>query len=200
MGMTSLSSIPAAAALLVALAAPACAQTWFAQNAPGRAPAAQPPAARPAAPAPTEEQRQRVETVVFGGWTVTCREIPGGDAKKTCSAQFQAMDQNRQQVILSWIMGRTADGKLASVLQTPTGVQLAKGVQLKFGEGTPRKLDYVVCETRCEAMIVMDERFVREASAAQTATATIVAKAGQSINITMPLAGFDKAAAELGRP
>lgn len=137
----------------------------------------------------------RTETITYGNWTVTCREV-GGQAKRNCSAVMQAIDQNRKQVVLTWIFGHTPEGSLVTVLRTPTGVQLQRGVELKIADTAPRKLTYVNCDQQqCEATAPMDAVFVRDASGAQNATAVIVAKTGQTININMSLTGFDKAAA-----
>jgi invasion protein IalB len=109
---------------------------------------------------------------------------------------MQAVDQNRRQVVMAWIFGHTPEGALTTVLRTPTGVLLQRGVDLKLGDAAPRKLTYVNCDTQqCEATIPMDEAFVRDASAAQSAAAVIVAKTGQTITVTLPIAGFDKAVA-----
>jgi invasion protein IalB len=168
---------------------------------PAAAPAAAPAQAAPgasaqAAPAaPTQSQPVRTETITFTNWTVTCREV-GGATKRNCSAVMQAIDQNRRQVVMTWIFGHTPEGALTTVLRTPTGVLLQRGVDLKLGEAAPRKLTYVNCDTQqCEATIPMDNAFVKDASAAQSAAAVIVAKTGQTITVTLPIAGFDKAVA-----
>ena len=109
----------------------------------------------------------RTETITYNNWTVTCREV-GGQPKRNCSAVMQAVDQNRKQVVLTWIFGHTPEGALTTVLRTPTGVLIQRGVELRVGDTTPRKLNYVNCDQQqCEATLPMDEVFVRDASAAQ---------------------------------
>ena len=81
-------------------------------------------------------------------------------AKRTCTSVFPVVEQSRQQVVMTWIFGYTPEGVLTTVLQTPTGVQIPAGVELKLGQSLPRKLPYVNCDQqRCEATIAMDAAF-----------------------------------------
>jgi invasion protein IalB len=158
---------------------------------------AKPPAAAPHAPAAaTDQGPQRTETIVYDSWTVTCRE--GGNVKRTCSTTLQLIDQEKRQVLLSWIMGRTAEGTLMTFLQTPTGVQIQKGVELKVENSAIRKLNYILCEPgRCEASTAMDDSMVREVTAGSNATATIYATDGRGISFNIPIKGAGKAIAAL---
>jgi invasion protein IalB len=128
-----------------ALAQPASPQP--SRTAPARpAPQAQaappaPAAVAPAAPAqPAAPQPIRTEIVVHDGWTATCRDF--ADKKRTCTATLQVVQQQNNQVIFNWILGKNADNKLLSVLQTPTGVSIAPGVEVKLARGNPRKAAY----------------------------------------------------------
>jgi invasion protein IalB len=158
-----------------------------------------------AAPAPTSAPTPataaaRTETIVYDSWTVTCRDTVDKSSKKRCSASFQVIEQKQRQVLLTWIIGRTDSGVLMTLMQTPTGVQIQQGVDLKLGEGAVRKLNYVAClPQRCEASINMDEALIKEASSAGNAVATIYSTDGRNINFNMPIKGIDKALAALGR-
>ena len=159
-----------------------------------RPPAASPPSAAAEPAASTPEGPQRTETIVYDAWTVTCRDIVGGKAKRTCSAMLQVIDQEHRQVVFAWIIGRTAEGTLTTFLQTPTGVQIQRGVELKVENGAVRKLNYVACEPgRCEASTPMDDSMVKEIITGSKATATIYATDGRGINFNMPIAGASKA-------
>jgi invasion protein IalB len=161
-----------------------------------RPPAASPStaAAESAATPATPEGPQRTETIVYDAWTVTCRDIVGGKAKRSCSATLQVIDQEHRQVVFAWIIGRTPEGKLMTFLRTPTGVQIQPGVELKVENGAVRKLNYVACEPGvCEASTTMDDSMVKEVAAGTKATATIYATDGRGINFNMQIAGASKA-------
>src|SRR5262249_29602080 len=66
----------------------------------------------------------RTETTTFDNWTLTCRAPVDGSAPKTCYGDLKLIDKERQTTMLSWIVGRSAQGTLVSVLQTPTGVNI----------------------------------------------------------------------------
>jgi invasion protein IalB len=101
----------------------------------------------PATPAtPGATGPVRTETTTFDNWTLTCRAPVDGSAPKSCYGDLKLIDKDRQTTMLSWIVGRDPQGRLMSVLQTPTGVSIKPGVQLTFGAGTTRTLPYVLCE------------------------------------------------------
>jgi invasion protein IalB len=163
---------------------------------PGRQLAQAPAAAPPAAPS----LPQRTETITYDNWTVTCRDTIGGTAKKVCSAMLQIVDQKQKSVIFAWLIGRNAEGALLTVMQTPTGVLIQKGLELKVDNANVRRLNYSSCATEsCEASAVMDDGFNKEMIAGQTATATVYAVNGQGVNFNIPLKGIDKAIASIGR-
>lgn len=153
------------------------------------------------APAQTAPQPgpQRSETIVHDSWTTTC--IDHGDPKaKVCSATLQIIEKQNRQVLFAWVIGRT-NGVLTSFFQTPTGVQIQRGVDLKLGDFKPRNANYVICVTqRCEAAISMDGALVKEAmkSLDGNAVASITLVDGRTVNFTMPLKGLDKALAVVG--
>jgi invasion protein IalB len=172
---------------------------------PQRPPAAQ-PAAPAAAPAAAPTVPQRTETITYDAWTVTCRDPVTAGAKKACSAvlQLRVVQQNRQQVLGAWVLGKNNDGVLMSVLQTPqiqAGVLIQKGVDFKLGNAAPRKLSYVACTAqRCETSVQMDAAMVKDALAAANATITIYAANGRDVTLNIPsIKGVDKAIAAIGR-
>ena len=159
-----------------------------------QAPAAQPPA--PAAPATPV----RTETINYGSWTVTCREAIDKSSKRTCSGVLQMIDQQRRQVLLTWIIARDPQGLLRTVIQAPTGVLVQKGIELKLGKSPMRTVPYLACEPqRCEATMTMDDAMVKDSMASQEAIATIFATDGRGINFTLPITGVDKVFASIGK-
>jgi invasion protein IalB len=149
-----------------------------------------------AAAAPAQPQPVRTEIVPHDNWTVTCREF--ADRRRSCSAVLQVVQQQNNQVLFVWVLGKNNDGKLMSVLQTPTGVTLAPGVEVKLSRGSPRKAAFVNCDaSRCEATLDTDDAFVRDASGSDNVEATLYSNAGQGVKFTLPFKGFDKAVAAL---
>jgi invasion protein IalB len=167
----------------------------------------QPQRGKPAAPttstAPAQAPTvQRSETTQFNSWRVTCTETDVSK-RKACSAVLNGLDQNRR-TVLTWIMGRNNEGALVTVLQTPQtqlGLNIQKGVELKLGNGNPRKLDYMVCnQARCESVLPMDDAMTRELGSVTAASVTIYRADGQPITINLPsITGADKALSTIGR-
>jgi invasion protein IalB len=170
---------------------PSYAQT----NTPARAPAAKPPA-----PASTPTATQRTERTVFDAWTVTCSETVEKTSKKMCSAMLQMVEEKQQQVLLVWVIGRDNQGVMRTVIQSPTGIQIPKGVEIKFGVGPARTMAYTICTPKaCEASMAVDDAMARDATASQEATATIVLVDGRSVNFKIGIKGLDKALVALGK-
>jgi invasion protein IalB len=176
---------PAAPAQRAAPAQPGPSQAPAGPATGGQAPAAQ-----------TPPQPQRTEILNHDNWTVTCREFAEGRARRLCSASLQVINSNTKQVLFAWLIGTNNDNKLVSVVQTLPGVSITPGVELKLARGSPRKLPYVNCDpAHCEALILMDDSFIRDASATETAEALVIGKNGQGVQFKFPVKGFDKALA-----
>ena len=132
--------------------------------------------------------------MVQDNWTVTCRDF--ADKRHTCSATLQVVQQQSNQVLFVWILGKNVENKLMSVLQTPTGIVIAPGVDVKFARGPARRAIFVNCDpNRCEATLDMDDALVRDAAAGETAEATVTGTNGQNVKFNLPIKGFDKALA-----
>ncbi|MBB3809236.1 invasion associated locus B family protein [Pseudochelatococcus contaminans] len=138
------------------------------------------------AAAPTTPQR--VETTVYNAWTVTCRDLE--DKKNDCAAMLRVADKDSGNIVLVWVVGKDQANKLTSVIQTPTGVQLAPGVSLKVGSAAARKLAYTACSpNQCDATLPADAPFVKEVTAGAEATATITLIDGRTAEFKFPLDG-----------
>jgi invasion protein IalB len=191
----------ACAALLAMVAGGAAAQT---QRPPTPA---QPPAARAPAPAPAAQPEQRPaqlarsETTYFDNWQTTCQDFVNPQ-RRQCSALLQLLQTNQQNntanVVLTWAMTQ-GEGQINAVLQTPTGVSIAPGIDMKFGR-TARKIAYARCDTqRCEGDFAIDEALSKELSTAETAEVVITASQGNAVTFNIPLKGFDRAVQALRR-
>jgi invasion protein IalB len=166
-----------------------------AQNAPVANPAQQ-AAVTPAAPqVPT-----RTEILNFDGWTVTCTEFAEGARTKRCSALLQILQQNTGQVVFTWSVGLDERKQLIAVIQTPTGVAIPPGVELRIGKLPPQKIPFASCEpNRCVATMTVDGSLQREMTAAATAEAVVQAAQGNTVQFNIQMKGFDRAYAALTR-
>jgi invasion protein IalB len=166
--------------------------------APAPAPAGA-PAATPAAP-PPPKLPARTEILNFDSWVVTCNEFTEPKSR-TCSALLQIFQQNTKQVVFSWTVGLDNAKQVVTVLQTPTGVALPPGVELRLGKSPARKVPFASCDTgRCVATLIMDGTLLRDMAATPTAEAVIQGSQGNTVQFNIQMKGFDKAYAVVGRP
>ena len=160
------------------------------------------PANRPAEqanPPPPPPQPFRTEILNFDNWNVTCRDFAEGKRKHICFANLQIVQQNSGQVVFTWTIGYDDDNKLMMNIQTPTGVAIAPGVELKLAKGT-RTVPYTSCEQgNCIASAPMDAAATREIGASQNIEAVVHSTRGGAVNFTIPMKGYDKAFAALGK-
>jgi invasion protein IalB len=146
----------------------------------------------------------RTETITYDMWTVACRDTPEGGTRKACSAKLtiQAQQQNQRITVGNWIIGRNTEGGLVSVVQTPqldVGILITSGVEIKLGDGKPRKINFIACNPRlCESSMPMDDATIKETIAAANGAATISFRKGDGAAVTINLGsikGIDKAIA-----
>jgi invasion protein IalB len=157
---------------------------------------AQPQQEPPAAKIPI-----RTEISRFDGWIVTCNEFEGGSKTRGCSAQLQILQEKTNQPVFSWTVGLDDKKQLVSVLQTPTGVAIAPGVELRIGKIPARKIPFATCETtRCVAMTIVDAALLREMTTSPTAQAVVQGAQGNTVDFNIQMKGFDKAYATLSHP
>ena len=165
-----------------------------------RPPAQQQPLAQP----PTATGPIRTETITYDSWTVSCRDTPEAKTKKVCSAVLAMAAQQQNQLIKvgTWVIARTNEGALVTVVQTPQiniGVLIGKGVELTLDNGKPHHISYVNCNPQhCEALLTMDDAMIKESIAANNGPAVVKfwkTDGGEfSINI-QSIKGIDKAIA-----
>jgi invasion protein IalB len=172
-------------------------QTQPARPAPKPTPAPAPVQAAPSGPT-------RTETINYDNWTITCRDTADGKSKKVCVATMPMRVQQQNQLVTlgAWSILHNREGLLVSVVQTTQidiGVLIAKGVELKLGNGKSYKLSYVDCNPKfCESTLAMDEAVIREvvAGANDRASVTLWKTDGTEASITFnSIKGIDKAIA-----
>lgn len=171
---------------------PALAQDKTAPQAQVAAPA---PAAAATAAAPAPPPPQKTETINFDNWILTCREFLEGPKKRACGATVSLQKQDNNQTILVWTVQKNDAGQMLSTVQTPSGVAIAPGIDVKLEKATAHMaFDY--CEpNRCSGSLTLDKSFLKELTGAPKVTIVIQSSEGKSINFEFPIRGFDKALA-----
>jgi invasion protein IalB len=179
------------------------------RGSPGTPPAASAPAAPPAGPEPSPQAQaapaqavapipSRTEILNFDNWVVTCNEFAEKPKTRACSALLRIVQQNTNQTIFAWSLTMDNNKQMVSTLQTPTGVNIAPGVELRVGKVPPHKIAFASCDTGgCVATLLMDTNTLREMATAPAAEAVIQGSRGNNVQFNVPLKGFDKAYAAL---
>lgn len=139
--------------------------------------------------------------VVADNWTITCTETDQPNAKERCSAELKIVqtEDKTSRVVFTWVLG-AQDGKLLSVLSTPTGVLIAPGLQLKVGDKEIAKVGYTLCQPdRCQAIVPMDDTVIAALRDAVTSEVSIFATNGNGLKFNVNMKGFDKALAAVNK-
>lgn len=180
---------------LVALAFAA----WFAyqQGIANSRQAGNPAAATPPAPTATGNMQWETEGV-YGGWRVRC-PVPRAEGSH-CIAALGITQKDTGKTVMSWSMTIGKSGSPVALLETPTGVQLSSGIEIKLGEAPARKIPYLNClPTRCTAVTPMDAAFVKDMIATKQANIKIAVTNGRSLDFGLPLDGFAEALAAVSK-
>jgi invasion protein IalB len=155
--------------------------------------AGQAPAAAAQAPAPPQVPT-RIEILNFENWAVTCNEFADGPRSKRCSALLQILQQNTNQTVFSWTVALDERKQAVATMQTPTGVAIPPGIELRVGKFPAQKIPFASCDTgRCVATMTLDANLLREMTTSLTAEAVIQGSQGNTVQFNIQLRGFDKA-------
>jgi invasion protein IalB len=164
----------------------------FTQTQPAQQATPQPPVQSP------PPQPVRTEILKFDSWTATCHEFAEGARKRACTAQLQIQQSGSNQIVLTWVVLINDNKQLVSVMQTPTGVAIAPGVELKLEKAAPRKVAYESCDNgQCISTQILDNNLMRDLAAAPNVQVTIQAINGQQVNFNFPIKGIDRALTHL---
>ena len=162
-----------------------------------------PSSAPPVRPAP--EAPRRVETTQYKSWVVTCQESVGGSAKRNCLANLRLVNQD-QATVLNWEIGPDPQGHFVTAIHTASAlavkngdqvvvgpISIPYGIELRFGNGTVRRLSFATCgPQQCVAEGVIDDAFLKEATANTKATITVHTPNG-ALPFEIAINGIDKA-------
>ena len=175
-----------------------------AQTAKPAAPAEAPkPAAKASAATRAEPAKiRRAETIVDDNWTVTCTQTDQAESKRRCSAALKIAEADKsgaQRIVFTWVIGHQ-EGRLASAISVPSGVQIPPGMEIQIGDREVRKIGYSICmPDHCEALLPLEETVVKSLKAAPTTTITIRAVNGAEAKFTVNMKGFAQALADIGK-
>lgn len=154
------------------------------------------PAPQPAAPSTTTT----TTTSQHGGWTVTCT-VAGEPAQKTCSAQFRVVSkENNNALVLVWLLGRNAEGKLLAEFATPSDIQIKPGVAVSLDDTNIGAAEFVSCTSNqgCRAALELTPKLARDLKQAKKANVAITLLNGKLLQIGVEINGIEQALAELG--
>jgi invasion protein IalB len=142
----------------------------------------------------------RTEILNFENWAVTCNEFADSPKAKRCSALLQVLQQNTNQIVFTWTVALDDRKQLVAIMQTPTGVVIAPGVELRVGKSPSQKIPFASCDPgRCIATTTVDANLLREMTTSPTAEAVIQGSQGNTVQFNIQLKGFDRAYAVLSR-
>jgi invasion protein IalB len=159
------------------------------QQAPSQAPGGQP-----------QQIPTRTEIQYFENWIVTCNEFAGGPRTRVCSALLQVVQQETNQRVFAWSITMDNKKQLVMELQTPTGVAITPGVELRIAKTSFRKIPFIACDTSgCLASSPVDASMMRDMTASPTIEAVIQGRQGNIVEYNIEMKGFEKAMAVLSR-
>ncbi|HEY5305428.1 MAG TPA: invasion associated locus B family protein [Pseudolabrys sp.] len=171
-------------------------------------------AAQPKTKAPAPTKSERVETINYNAWVVTCRDTVGeASSTKTCVADLRVVGPTGHEVLLNWEIGFDKNHDLVTVFQVPLGIAVKKdnhvsggillknGLELKFDDAAPLRVGFTTCNAQfCEAVRLINEALFKQAAAATTASITTYATDGTPIPLSsLKIQGIDKAMAAVRR-
>lgn len=137
------------------------------------------------------------ETRVHGHWRVTCETVAAAQ-KPRCVGLLQAQKKETGQVVFAWRVGASADGRMVSSFVTLSGVAIKPGVELRLGAAPTRRVGFSTCEpTLCTANAVIDEAFLRDLTAVDTASIVVRGSNGKAMTLDLPISGIGEVLALL---
>lgn len=148
----------------------------------------------------------RTESKAVDAWQVNCN-FGKNNQKLGCSAILKITqkiaaktdkDKPQDSVVMLWQIGKGSDGRYVSSIQTPTGVLIKPGVQLKLASVHGVTLTYVACDSSaCTAGAVLDDNLLQQAKKAQTAEIVLQSIDGKAYTYSFSPKGIDKAILEI---
>ena len=134
----------------------------------------------------------------FGDWNLVCDTPPGARAEQ-CAMVQSVIAEDQQNVGLTVIVLKTADGKnrILRVL-APLGVLLPSGLGLTIDNTDVGRVGFVRCLANgCIAEVIMQDDLVAKLKAGSMATFIVFKTPEQGVGIPVTLKGFTKGVSQL---
>jgi len=141
---------------------------------------------------------QGAARATHGDWQIRCDTPPGAQSEQ-CALIQSVTAEDRQNVGLTVIVLKTADGKdqILRVL-APLGVLLPTGLGLKIDDTDVGRAQFIRClPNGCVAEVIIDAELVKKLEGGNLATFIIFQTPEEGIGIPMSLAGFTEGYAAL---
>ncbi len=146
----------------------------------------------------TAADAQGAVRATHGDWQIRCDTPPGAQTEQ-CALIQSVTAEDRQNVGLTVIVLKTADGKdqILRVL-APLGVLLPTGLGLKIDDDDVGRAQFIRClPNGCVAEVIIDAELVKKLESGNLATFIIFQTPEEGIGIPMSLAGFTEGYAAL---
>ena len=116
-----------------------------------------------------------------------------------CAAQLRIIRQGSTQVIVVLNVLVDEAGHPHLTVTTPTGVSIAKGVEMVVAGGLAHKLAFDTCDAnQCTASTPLDDKLAKDLQTGASADVTITAINGAAVKVGFAVKGFDKALPAMG--
>jgi invasion protein IalB len=126
-----------------------------------------------------------------GDWNLVCDTPPGARAEQ-CAMVQSVIAEDQQNVGLTVIVLKTADGKSRIIrVLAPLGVLLPSGLGLKIDETDVGRAGFVRCLANgCIAEVIMQDDLIAKLKAGTTATFIVFKTPEEGVGIPVALKGF----------
>jgi invasion protein IalB len=127
----------------------------------------------------------------FNDWNLVCDTPPGARAEQ-CAMVQSVIAEDQQNVGLTVIVLKTADGKNRIIrVLAPLGVLLPSGLGLKIDEADVGRAGFVRCLANgCIAEVIMQDDLIAKLKAGTMATFIVFKTPEQGVGIPVTLKGF----------
>ncbi len=126
----------------------------------------------------------------FDQWQVICKQAEAAN----CVLAIGLVN-SKKQVVFRWAISPVKDKKGNKiVITTLTGVMMADGISVRFGEGEPIRIPYKLCMPKfCAAEIPFSDNWLKALKAGKSFSASIMAANGKAIKYDVSLNKFTAA-------
>jgi len=126
---------------------------------------------------------------VFEQWRVNC--VDTKDSGRSC-ALINGLINSKKAVVFRWAITPDKETKgNKSTITTLTGVRIADGIAVQFGESEPVRIPYTICMPNfCGAEIPFSEAWLKTFKASKGLSVRIVAANGKELKYDLNLNDF----------